>query len=277
MTHLFIFGLGYSAEFLARNLQKQGWIISGTKRQSLEHPIKDIKIYPFDSTTRPDWELPKADFILSSIPPSEKGDPVLRYFKNNLEKATPSWVGYLSTTGVYGDHQGKWVDETSPCHPSGNRQTYRLKAEQEWQALGAHIFRIAGIYGPERSVFDQIAEGKAKLIHKPGHQFGRIHVADIAGILESSMKSPKPGEIYNLTDDEPAEPIEVTRYAYQLLGKPAPDPIDFSKAELSPMAKSFWQDHKKVRNQKVKEQLHYRFLYPDFRAGLKAIKEGTKV
>jgi len=271
LAHIFIFGMGYSARFLAQRLLIDQWQVDGTKRKIEDLESEAIRFFPFDSHQKPQWELPEASFILSSIPPDSSGDPVLRYFSEQLSNRSNCWLGYLSTTGVYGNHEGAWVHEETPCRPSGARQKKRLEAEGQWRDLGAHIFRLAGIYGPGRSAFDQIALGKAKLISKPGHQFGRIHVADIAGILHAAMQKPNPGEIYNLADDEPAEPLDVTRYAFSLLGESAPDPLDYWKAELTPMARTFWQDHKKVRNEKIKTDLGYKFLYPTYRDGLKAI------
>jgi len=188
-----------------------------------------------------------------------------------------AWIGYLSTTGVYGDRQGGWVDEESALRPTGERGRRRVAAEAGWRALGqraglpAHVFRLAGIYGPGRSAFDALRAGRAQRIEKPGHVFSRIHVADIVQVLHASMARPRAGAIYNLCDDDPAAPADVIAHAAALLGVAPPPIVPFAEAKLSEMARSFYDDNKRVRNDRIKQELGVRLTYPDYRAGLAAI------
>lgn len=270
LKRIFFFGLGYSALYLARQLISEGWVVRGTVRGTEKMHLlrkEGIQAHLFGET----FSFAKEDRIVSSIPPDAEGDPVLRLYGPSLREACPAWMGYLSTTGVYGDHQGRWVQEDSECRPSGPRQFYRLRAEKEWREAGANIFRLAGIYGPGRSVLDSILKGTAQPIDKPGHVFGRIHVADIASALKASLCLSEKAATYNLTDDEPAEPRHVIDYACALLNLPPLPAVSLEGADLSPMARSFWRDHKRVRNDKIKRDLAYRFIYPTFREGLRAI------
>jgi nucleoside-diphosphate-sugar epimerase len=188
-----------------------------------------------------------------------------------------TWAAYLSTTGVYGDHCGAWIDENTPLTPNTERGWRRLWAEEAWlrlhkdHGLPLHVFRLAGIYGPGRNQLETVLDGSAKRVIKPGQIFSRIHVEDIAGILLASMARRSPGAAYNAADDEPCPPQDVVAYAAQLLGKPVPPDIPFDEAELSPMARSFYADSKRVSNAKVKEELGYRFRFPNFREGLSAL------
>jgi nucleoside-diphosphate-sugar epimerase len=188
-----------------------------------------------------------------------------------------AWFGYLSTTGVYGDRGGDWVDEASSLEPSTSRGQARLEAEAGWFGmreafdLPVHVFRLAGIYGPGRNQIEGLRNGTAKRIVKPGQVFSRIHVEDIAGILRASMAHPNPGSAYNVCDDEPAPPQDVVKWAAELIGIEPPPEVAFEDAELSPMAKSFYSESKKVSNAKVKDELGYEFRYPTFREGLKAL------
>lgn len=189
------------------------------------------------------------------------------------------WVGYLSTTGVYGDHQGGWVDEATPLSPSTTRGQLRVEAEAAWQSLGLplHIFRIAGIYGPGRGPFAKVRNGTARRIIKKNQVFSRIHVDDIAQVLAASISKPNPGAIYNLCDDDPAPPEDVIEHAAALLGLPIPPAQDFETAEMTPMARSFYAESKRVRNDRIKEELGVKLLFPDYRSGLKSLleQEGT--
>jgi nucleoside-diphosphate-sugar epimerase len=243
------------------------------------HPDDKIRYITFG----PGQPLPKDALtgvigLLSTVPPTEKGDPVLDALKNDINIMERfAWIGYLSTTGVYGDRQGGLVDETSPLLPSQARSLLRVRAEEEWLSLWhkyklpVHIFRLAGIYGPGRSAIEQIRTGKARRIIKPGQLFSRIHVEDISGALLASLAKPTPGEVYNLCDDDPATPDEVISYAADLLAVPPPPAIPFEQAELSEMARSFYADNKRVSNQKIKTVLGYRMRYPSYREGLRAI------
>jgi nucleoside-diphosphate-sugar epimerase len=281
---LFCFGLGYTALALARRLQGEGWRITGTCRQAKRQEALaglGIETWIFDR------DRPLADsaaalagctHLLSSVPPDESGDPVLDLHGPDIaSRSGLAWIGYLSTTGVYGDRQGGWVDEESALEPTGERGRRRVAAEAGWLALGqraglpVHLFRLAGIYGPGRSAFDALRTGRAQRIDKPGQVFSRIHVADIVQILEASMARPRAGAIYNLCDDDPAAPADVIAHAAALLGVAPPPLIPFAEAKLSEMARSFYDDNKRVRNDRIKQELGVRLIYPGYRAGLAAI------
>ncbi|MBL8654941.1 MAG: SDR family oxidoreductase, partial [Alphaproteobacteria bacterium] len=207
------------------------------------------------------------------------GDPVIDLHGTDLLRLdSVKWIGYLSTTGVYGNRDGDWVDERAALHPSGSRGAARVAAEDAWLALGRvghkiHIFRLAGIYGAGRSALDTVRDGKAKRIVKPGQVFSRIHVEDIANVLEASIAKPDPGAIYNVCDDDPAPPQDVIAYACALLGVEAPPEIPYAQAasSMSEMARSFYTDNKRVSNLKIKEALGVKLAYPDYRAGLRAL------
>lgn len=273
-------GHGYSAEALARRLMPQGWRVIGTTRsperaEQLRSRGVEAVIWP-GANLRP--AIADATHLLSSVSP-RNGDPVIAALGEEIAAAAPhlAWVGYLSTTGVYGDRQGGWVDEASPLAPATRRGAARVEAEQEWQALARrvglplHIFRLAGIYGPGRGPFEKVRAGAARRIVKPGQVFSRIHVDDIAATLEASIARPAPGRIYNVCDDLPASAAEVTAYACELLGVAPPPLIPLEAAELSPMALSFWQDNRLVSNRRLHEELGVTLAYPDYRAGLRAI------
>jgi nucleoside-diphosphate-sugar epimerase len=267
-------GHGYSASALARRLLPQGWRIIGTTRSADRAAVLraggvEPLLWPGDLTPA----LADATHLLSSIAPDEAGDPALAAHGAEIAAAPLRWVGYLSTTGVYGDHQGGWVDESTPLTPSTQRGVQRVRAEAEWQALGLplHIFRIAGIYGPGRGPFEKVRDGTARRIVKPGQVFSRIHVDDIAQVLEASVNRPNPGAIYNLCDDDPAPPEDVIGHAATLLGLPLPPAIAFDQADLSPMARSFYAESKRVRNDRIKSELGVRLIHPDYRAGLAAL------
>lgn len=285
MPHLFCFGLGYCARTLAMRLQRDGWRITGTTREGSsagETPASGLDIVPF-SRSRPlaDPELALADAtaILVSIPPDDAGDVVLDMHGGTLARLTGvRWIGYLSTTGVYGDTGGQIVDETAPLCPSSPRSRRRVEAERRWldlarnHALPVHVFRLAGIYGPMRSTLNQVRSGRARRIDRP-NLFSRIHVDDVATILAASMATPDPGAIYNVCDDEPARPADVVAFACELLGVEAPPMISWDEAvrDMSPMAQSFWQDDRRVSNRRLKQDLGVHFAWPDYRSGLRAV------
>jgi nucleoside-diphosphate-sugar epimerase len=213
--------------------------------------------------------------ILLSIPPDEKGDPVFDVLAKQIAGLSSlKWLGYLSTTGVYGNKEGDWVDETSPYNPSGLRGERRMEAEQSWMKLyesldlPVHIFRLPGIYGPGRNQLVSLKKGKARRIVKPGQLFSRIHVQDLASILVASMRQPNPGSIYNVADDEAAPPQDVVTFAAHLLGMEPPPLQQFETADLSPMARSFYADSKRVRNTKIKSELGISLKFPTYREGL---------
>jgi nucleoside-diphosphate-sugar epimerase len=285
---LFCFGLGYTALHLARRLRQDGWIVEGTcrteeQRQSLK--VQGFVAHLFERgrpLADPEAAIHDATHILNSIPPDAQCDPVFDEYGTEIAHLLHlQWFGYLSTTGVYGDRGGDWVDEDSDLQPTGERGLRRLTAEADWRhlwlnaSLPLHIFRLAGIYGPGRCAIDSLRDGTAKRIAKPGQVFSRIHVDDIATVLIASMARPDPGAVYNVCDDNPAPPDEVVAYAAQLLGVDPPPAVPFEQAELSDMARSFYADNKRVRNDRMKEELGVHIKYPDYRAGLQAILAGT--
>lgn len=284
--NLFCLGLGYSALALARRLSIDGWRVAGTARTSekMEELSRDgFAIVPFDGTTWSDalqTAAEQADAILLSAPPDEHGDPVLRVGADKLRAIKPHWLGYLSSTGVYGDKQGGWVDETTPPEPSNPRSAKRLAAEIAWQVFAAktavplHIFRIAGIYGPGRNPLEALRAGTARRFDKPGQIFSRVHVDDLAAVLAASIANPSPNAIYNVCDDEPASQADVIAYGAELLGIAPPLLEAFAVAEptLSDMAKSFYRNSKRVRNDKMKRELNVTLTYPTYREGLSALK-----
>lgn len=280
--HLFCYGLGYSAVALAQLLADKGWIVAGTSREAGK--VAELRALGFRAELFDrDRQLSKdaldgVTHILVSVPPDNSGDPVIGCYADDIA-ALPSlaWLGYLSTTGVYGDRDGDWVDENSTLRPSGERGRRRVSAERGWHDLwrrhGApvHIFRLAAIYGPGRSLLAALRAGAVRRIDKPGQVFSRIHVADLAQVLHASISRPRPGAIYNVCDDEPAAPEAVVAYAAKLLGVAPPPLVPFDQVALSPMARSFYDDSKRVRNALIKSELGVALRYPDYRAGLAAI------
>ena len=268
-------GHGYSAQALAQILLPQGWRVIGTTRSP--DKAAALRTSGVEAVIWPGTDLAplmgQASHILSSIAPGAAGDPVLATEGATLAAARPVWLGYLSTTGVYGDHAGGWVDEATPLTPSTLRGRQRVTAEAQWQALGLplHIFRLAGIYGPGRGPFAKVRAGSARRIVKPGQVFSRIHVADIAQILAASIQRPAPGAIYNLCDDDPAPPEAVIGHAAHLLGLPLPPAEDYATADMTPMARSFYAENKRVRNDRIKAELGVRLLFPTYREGLAAL------
>ncbi|MDX1581272.1 MAG: SDR family oxidoreductase, partial [Alphaproteobacteria bacterium] len=275
---LFVFGLGYTALELARQLDQSVWEIAGTCRseeKKAELEREGFTAHVFDGSAPLDpTVLEGTTHILDSIPPKE-GDPALAYHASDIAAlSSVEWVGYLSTTGVYGDTGGDWVDETSPVQPSTDRGTRRAEAEDGWMALWhthgtpVHIFRLPGIYGPGRNQLETVKDGKARRIVKEGQVFSRIHVEDLATALRASMGQPSPGEIFNICDDEPAPPQDVIAYAAKLLGVEPPPEVPFEDAEMSEMARSFYSESKRVQNRKMKEMLGVELAYPTYREGL---------
>jgi nucleoside-diphosphate-sugar epimerase len=278
---LLVFGHGYSAMAISRLLIADGWRVIGTTRDQAR--LGDMASIGVEGRIWPGADLTDdimaASHILLSIAPSDAGDPVLnavgRSFGAGLE-----WLGYLSTTAVYGDHQGGWVDEDTPLSPATKRGEWRVAAEQGWQALAQakglalHIFRLAGIYGPGRGPFAKVRAGTARRIIKTGQVFSRIHLDDIAQIIAASIQQPDPGAIYNLCDDEAAPPEDVIGLAAELLGLPVPKAVDFETADLSPMARSFYAESKRARNDRIKRELGISLIYPTYREGLRALLSG---
>lgn len=275
---LLSFGHGYSARALTCLLLPLGWRVIGTTR-SAEKAAKlaedgvEARLFPGTDLTA---DLDAASHLLISAGPDAGGDPVLTALGPEIAARAGQfdWVGYLSTTGVYGDHQGGWVDENTPLTPSTRRGAWRKAAEEAWSAmpgLNLHIFRLAGIYGPGRGPFAKVRKGTARRIVKPGQVFSRIHVGDIAQVLQASIARPNPGAAYNLCDDDPAPPQDVIAHAARLLGLPVPPAVAFDEAEMTPMARSFYAESKRVRNDRIKTELGVTLRYPDYRAGLAAL------
>lgn len=267
-------GHGYSAQALARLLLPKGWTVIGTTRSP--DKAEALKSEGVEPLMWPGNALPleRVTHVLSSVAPGEDGDPVIVEAADALRATRQlEWVGYLSTTGVYGDRDGDWVDEASDLRPSTRRGQARVDAEAAWQALDLplHIFRLAGIYGPGRGPFEKVRNGTARRIIKEGQVFSRIHVEDIAQVLAASIERPNPGAVYNLCDDDPAPPEDVIAHAAELLGLPVPPAVPFDDADLSPMARSFYAESKRVRNDRVKDELGVNLLYPTYREGLSAI------
>ncbi|MFT6457272.1 SDR family oxidoreductase [Pseudophaeobacter arcticus] len=269
---LLCLGCGYTARRLAPQLLARGWRVIGTAREPVAVPGVEMITWPGDEIS-----LAGVTHILSSIGPNASGDPVLAALQEEVAAAAAAgleWFGYLSTTAVYGDRGGDWVDETTPVAPTSERGTWRTLAEQQWQqipGLPLHIFRLAGIYGPGRGPFAKLMAGKARRIVKPGQVFSRIHVDDIVQALLASIDAPNPGGIYNLCDDDPAPPQDVLGYAAELLGLPVPAEVPFDEAGMTPMARSFYGENKRVRNQRIKDALGVQLLYPSYREGLCAV------
>ena len=277
---LFCFGLGYSAMTLATRLAERDWQIAGTTRDpdkaaalrghgfdmhlfGREHPLDD-----------PAAALKGTTHVLQSIIPDLEGDPVADRHMADL-RALPdlAWLGWLGTTAVYGDRGGGWVDEDAALDPKVDRAKRRLMAERTWleSGLPVHLFRLAGIYGPGRNQIRDVLDGQARRIVKPGQVFSRIHVEDIATVLEASVEQPRPGAIYNVCDDEPAAPQDVVAHAAKLAGVEPPPELDYESAALSPMARSFYADNRRVDNHRIKRELGVRLAFPTYREGLLAL------
>jgi dTDP-4-dehydrorhamnose reductase len=282
--NLFVFGLGYTAHQFIDTYRSRFTRICGTfrstdKAQALQ--ASGIIPYFFDGESYDACildELAHADAVLVSIPPAFGSDPVLRHFSGAIASASHlRWVGYLSTVGVYGNANGGWVDENTPASPVNERSRHRIMAEQQWLEFGekaafaVQIFRLAGIYGPGRNALLKVAEGTARRIIKPGQVFNRIHTSDIAQVLMASIERPSRNMIYNVADDAPGPPQDVIAYAAKLLGREPPPEEPFAHAAMRPMARSFYQDNKRVRNTRIKEELGVTLQFPTYRQGLEAL------
>ena len=262
MGHMLIFGLGYAASHLAARLTARGWDVSGTTRGGRAGTIA------FDDDASVLTALRGATHILSSVPPAGGTDPVLARYGEAIALAPAPWVGYLSSTGVYGDAGGAWVDETAPIK---GRRADRNAADSAWQALrgDARVFRLPGIYGPGRSILDRIGEGRAHRIALPDQVFSRVHVDDIAGGILASFRGP-PG-VYNLADDEPCHQNRLVEWGCAMRGAPLPPLQTLGEAGLSPAARAFYAENRRVANGKAKRLLGWTPHYPSFREGLAAL------
>ncbi len=284
MNTLLAIGLGYSATAIADALKAEGWRIIGTSRS--DEGAQEIEAKGYEAVRftgdAPSLELGRAiaeaTHILHSAPPEADGDPLLHHHKDDLATAPAlRWIGYLSTIGVYGDHDGAWVDEDTPPSPGSDRSKRRWEAEQQWMAFAEarrmtlQIFRLAGIYGPGRSTLERLIAGTEKRIDKPDQVFNRIHLADIAATVLAGIRADGVSGVFNVADDEPAPPQDVVTFGAELLGIAPPPLIPWEEAALSPMGRSFYLETKRVRNARIKTALGVKLAYPTYREGLKAI------
>ncbi|WP_114522362.1 SDR family NAD(P)-dependent oxidoreductase [Altererythrobacter sp. ZODW24] len=259
MTHMFIFGLGYTAGRIAETLTARGWSVDATGSAGNVDFADEAAVRA---------ALSKANHVLSSVPPSDGSDPVLGKYRTDLGE---KWLGYLSSTGVYGDADGAWVDEASPT--GTGRRTARAAADAEWLGLGARVFRLPGIYGPGRSALERVQEGRANRIDLPGQVFSRVHVDDIVSGAIAGLVSPSGA--YNLSDDLPASQNAVIEEACRLMGVEPPPLLTLEEANLSAMARGFYAENRRISNGKAKRVLGWEPAYPDFTAGLRALKAMT--
>ncbi|MGZ6018398.1 MAG: SDR family oxidoreductase [Phenylobacterium sp.] len=279
---LFVFGFGYSARALSVQLQAEGWRVAGTIRRPADRArLEAMGVRPVGVGNRRDMQraVGEADTLLVTAPPDEDGCPGLRALVPAIAKsaAFPDWIGYLSTTGVYGDRRGGWVTEQSRLAAQSLEGARRVGAERDWLEVGrgmgltVAVFRLPGIYGPGRSAFDRLRAGEARRIAAPGQVFSRIHVDDLAAGLAASIARPRAGGIYNLCDDAPCPNSEIIAFAAQLLGMAPPPEISLADARLSPAGMRFYAESKRVSNARAKAELGWRPAYPSYRDGLRAI------
>jgi hypothetical protein len=289
---LFCFGYGYTADYLGHALQESGdgWTIGGTtrdeeRRQELLSRRIRARIFDYQHPVDdPQTVFSRFSHILISTPPSDDGDPVFNVHANDfVNLPNLKWLGYLSSTNVYGDRSGASIDETAEVRPTSQRGSRRALAEEQWYSLyqrhnvPVHIFRLAGIYGPGRSALDSVRAGIARRINKPGHKFNRIHVEDIVQVLQASFERPNPGAIYNLADDYPAPSHEIIAHACDMLGLQTPPLIPIEEAGMAPIALSFYKDNKHILNNRIKEELGVSLKYPDYRAGLEGCLQAEEM
>ena len=271
-----IFGCGFSGTFFAKTIRKHGCTVLTSSRSNKNDP--NSFVFDSENNNTPDENIFKGvTHVLSCIPPDKDGkDPVLKILKNKIQSLSPEWVGYLSTTGVYGNTYGNWVSEKDQPNPFQKRSQKRLNCENEWleSDLPIQIFRLPGIYGPGRSTFESIKNNKIRVIHKNNQVFSRIHVADITNAIIYLLENKNSSEfhpIINIADDEPCSQIEVIQYCYDLLKLKMPEPIlfDEAKKELSPIAQSFWIENRRVSNELLCKKLGYKLIYGSYKLGLK--------
>jgi len=283
---LFAFGYGFSAQALARRLRARGWTIAASYRrpEDADRLAADgVEPVQVADAARLEMVLAGARAVLVSAPPTAEGCPALAALAPAMARAGafPDWIGYLSTTGVYGDRRGGWVFETSRLAAQSVEGARRVGAERDWRQMGRGMgltvtaFRLPGIYGPGRSTFERLREGRARRIVSPGHVFSRIHVDDLAAGLEASIARPRAGAAYNLCDDEPCPNSEVVAYAAGLLGLPVPPETALADVRLPPAAMRFYAESKRVSNALAKAELGWRPMYPTYREGLRAVLEAS--
>ncbi len=284
--NLFVFGLGFTGRRFAEAARDRFGTIRGTvtedsaaRRVAAETGFIVRAYGPKTDDPAIRDDLADSDVLLVSVPPDAGGDPVLPDYAEAIAESRIGWIGYLSTIGVYGDQGGAWIDETTPPAARSERTRARLMAEEAWLGLGARtgkavqVFRLSGIYGPGRNPIVKVREGRSQRIVKKGQVFNRIHVDDIATTLLASLDRPRNGAIYNVTDDEPTPPQVVIEHAAALAGLPPPPEVDFETADLSPMARSFYGENKRVRNRLIREELGVNLAYPTYREGLAALAD----
>ena len=271
MNRLLVFGLGYTGSAIADAARSAGFLVAGTTRAGLDQSLR------FDQAAH---AIQSATHLLTTAAPDQDGDPVLANYAGAIAAAPDlRWIGYLSSTVVYGNRDGQWVDEDTAVAPSQARGQRRVEAEDAWsrfaEKAGVDIFRLAGIYGPGRSTFNDLRAGRARRMKKAGHMFGRIHRDDIARAVVAAMRQERTAgrRVLNLADDEPSESAAVVMEAALLLGMTAPAEVAFEDAlpAMTPMARSFWAENRKVSNAKTKAALGIEWLYPTYREGLRAI------
>ncbi|GAA0463643.1 SDR family oxidoreductase [Parasphingorhabdus litoris] len=266
MPHLLIFGLGYTTKRLAERLRSDGWQVTGTRREASDGAIA------FDSEAEVRAAIDEATHIISSVPPDRNGaEPVLDRYGDNIKTASLQWTGYLSSTGVYGDVKGAWVDESAPIG-SGRRKA-RSRADLGWQALrdDVRVLRLPGIYGPGRNPITRVQQGRAKRIDVPGQVFSRIHVDDIVAAIIASFDGP--AGAYNIADDLPAPQHDVIAHAARLIGVVPPPLLSLEDADLSASALGFYEENRRVANGKAKRLLHWKPIYPDYKSGMAGLVE----
>jgi len=277
-AYLVVFGLGYTRTAISAGAAELGWRVAATSRDpSRRTPPQGVSLIEFGSAGP---ELKGATHVIQTAAPNDHGDPALARYGAEIAAASElRWAGYLSTTGVYGDRGGGWVDEDTPVSPTVDRARRRVAAEQAWVAAlpdrAVDLFRVAGIYGPGRSAFDDLRSGQARRVLKPGHLFGRIHRDDIAAAVLAAMQQQRHSgpRVLNLADDEPAASADVTAEAARLLNMTPPPLVPFAEAftGMSPMGRSFWSENRRVRSEKTQQRLGLRWRYPTYREGLRAI------
>ena len=285
---LLIFGFGYTAKFMCQKFSKKNWEVFCTTRfKEKAKEIKSLNATPifFDDEEKIESVLSKNSYILSTAPPENSKDPVVENYGHLLKKNRErvKWAGYLSTTSVYGDKKGEWVTEDTELEPNLERSISRVAAENSWIKLGENlliktvIFRLAGIYGPGRSLVDRLMKDEdVYIVDKPAHLFNRIHVDDIVGAIEMAISSKSEAKIFNLSDDLPAKQLDVAKFAANLLKRKSPQTVSLESDLVSEMARSFYKEEKKVSNTRLKDELGYKLVFPSFKEGLFSIHKNSK-
>ena len=285
---LLIFGFGYTAKFMCQKFSKKNWEVFCTTRfKEKVKEIKSLNATPifFDDEEKIESVLSKNSYILSTAPPENSKDPVVENYGHLLKKNSErvKWAGYLSTTSVYGDKKGEWVTEDTELEPNLERSISRVAAENSWIKLGENlliktvIFRLAGIYGPGRSLVDRLMKDEdVYIVDKPAHLFNRIHVDDIVGAIEMAISSKSEAKIFNLSDDLPAKQLDVAKFAASLLKRKSPQTVSLESDLVSEMARSFYKEEKKVSNTRLKDELGYKLVFPSFKEGLFSIHKNSK-